>query len=178
MGLNVQTAQKSDFRAIRKLFLSAFPAEERPPFFLLRLKAKKSDMLAIRDGDDFVGFAYLICNRDLRYLFFFAITPEKRNMGYGTAVLELLKKRYQGERLFLAREQLDPTADNYEERIKRRQFYLQAGFSDLNCKITEMGVTFDVMSIGCTVSAEDYRLLMSSWTGKFLFRLFSMYLTE
>lgn len=168
MKLTLEEARASDYPKIKKLFLSAFPPEERPPFFIMQWRAKrgKGQMLAARDGETFVGFAYLICHEDLAYLFFLAIEDDQRGMGYGSAILKALRERCKGKRLFLAREQLDEKAPNYAQRVRRHSFYLRSGFADLPCRIQEGGVVFDAMGIGGNITAADYDKLVTAWGGK------------
>ena len=58
MKVMFKKANKKDYKRIKKLFISAFPPEERPPFFILKSKAEKGkgDMLSIYDGEVFIGF--------------------------------------------------------------------------------------------------------------------------
>ncbi len=180
MNLTLKKAVKAEYKLIKTLFISAFPPEERPPFFMLRRGADKGhgDMLIARDGDEFIGFCYLISNAVAGYLFFFAIKEDKRGMGYGSAVLAELHKMYGGKRIFLARETLDETAENYGERVRRHEFYLRNGFSDLSVKIKEATVTYDVMSMGGDVAPKEYDELITLWCGKFLRKFVKMEMTE
>ncbi len=176
MSLILKKAEKAEYKLVKALFVSAFPSEERPPFFMLRRGADKGhgDMLLAWDEDEFVGFTYLISNERTGYLFFFAINEDKRGMGYGSAVLAELRKMYEGKQIFLARESLDEAAENYAERVRRHKFYLRNGFSDLRVKIKEATVTYDVMSIGGDVAPEEYDKLMTAWCGKFIRRFVKM----
>ena len=171
MEITLKSAGKSDVLRIRSLYLSAFPPEERPPFFLMRHGARfgNGEMLSAYDGEEFVGFAYVVSNDAAAYLFFFAIEEAVRGNGYGSAVLDALKKRYSGRVLFLAREQLDESAENYGERVRRRQFYLKNGFSDLSVKIKEMTVIYDTMSVGGEIEPRAYARLMKKWCGSLVF---------
>ncbi len=180
MEIRLERADDSDYRRIKKLYKKAFPLEERMPFFLLKKRAVNgsAQMLAAKKGDEFIGFIYLICHLDLAYLFFFAIESDKRGSGYGSAVLGRLKETYKGKRLFLAREQLDKKADNYEQRVRRHKFYMQNGFEDLPCKIKEAGVVYDVMGTAGGILAEEYDALISSWAGKWVRRLVDMRILE
>lgn len=170
MSLILKKAEKSEYKFVKALFVSAFPPEERPPFFMLRRGADKGhgDMLTAWDEGEFIGFAYLISNAVVGYLFFFAIEENKRGMGYGSTILSEIRKMYEGKRIFLARESLDETAENYAERVRRHEFYLRNGFSDLSVKIKEATVTYDVMSIGGDVAAKEYDELISAWCGKLI----------
>ncbi len=180
MYITLEPADAADYKNIKTLYKSAFPPEERPPFFIIKNKAKKgkAQMLAARDGETFIGFAYLICCLDMAYLFFFAIDEAKRAMGYGSEILRLLRERYQGKRLFLAREQLDETADNYSQRVSRRNFYRKSGFEDLPCRIKEASVVYDVMGIGGNISPKEYDELITSWAGGLIRKLVDMRVLE
>jgi len=180
MKVMFKKANKKDYKRIKKLFISAFPPEERPPFFILKSKAEKGkgDMLSIYDGEVFIGFVYIVCRLDTAYLFFFAIEADKRGCGYGSAVLVELLKEYEGKRLFLAREQLDENSDNYDERVRRHKFYLKNGFCDLPVKIKEGNVIYDVMGVGGSVTAEEYDLLITQWCGKFMRKFVDMRIIE
>lgn len=180
MDLMLQQAEASDYKRIKRLYKKAFPPEERAPFFMIKNRAKrgKAHMLVIKERNLFIGFAYMVCYLDLAYLFYFAIEGDKRGAGYGTRVLAKLQERYQDKRLFLAREQLDQTADNYEQRKKRHQFYLHNGFKDLPCKIKEANVIYDVMSIGGNISAQEYDQLILQWSGKWIKKIIDMRILE
>lgn len=169
MELTLSPATGAEIRQIRELYFSAFPREERSPFGLMKRRAKQGvgRMLAAKDGGEFVGFTYIIESADCAYLFYLAIVPQTRGAGYGSAILAQLREMYADKRIFLARESLDESADNYEQRVRRHEFYLRNGFSDLNCKIRELTVTFDVMSVGGEITPEDYKNLIIPWCGKF-----------
>ncbi len=176
MSLALHIANPSDYKRIKPLFTSAFPPEERPPYFFLRRRGLqgKAEMLTVTDGDAFIGFAYLVCHRDLAYLFLFAIDDGCRGKGYGGKVLGMLRERYAGKRLFLARETLDEKAGNYEQRVRRRAFYMRNGFQDLPVKIKEASVVYDVMSSGGSVAPGEYDALITQWMGRSLRRLIDM----
>lgn len=180
MEVELDKIAKSDYKIVKKLYLSAFPKNERPPFFMLKAGVKKGagDFFVARDGELFVGFAYTVIYKDLAYLFYFAIDDALRGKGYGSAVLTELKRIYGEKRFFLAREMLDKDAPNYDERVKRREFYLKNGFTDLPIKIKEVSVTFDVMGIDCTVKKEEYDAMMTAFCGKLIRRFVDMRLIE
>lgn len=167
-------------KKLKKLYLTAFPAEERAPFFLIMSKAKsgKGDMLAAYDGEEFIGFAYMVCYKDLAYLFYLAVEENKRGKGYGGKILKAVKEKYSGNRIFLAREQLDESAENYTQRVNRHNFYLNNGFTDLPCQIKEANVIYDVMGIGGTVSAAEYEALITPWVGRLLRKIIDMRIIE
>ena len=161
------------YREVKRLYVSAFPRCERPPFWLLKSRAKKGlgDFLVAEENGTLIGFAYVIPYLDTAYLYYFAVSGGERGKGYGSRILGELKKIYSGKRFYLARETLDKGADNYAERVKRREFYLKNGFFDLPIMIKEASVTFDVMGVGGIVKSEEYDSMMTSYCGR-LIRLF------
>lgn len=180
-SLTQLTASSPEYKQVQSLFLSAFPKEERPPFRLLKRRAAqgRGDMLCAKEDDAFVGFAYMICHDDLAYLFFLAVDEGQRGKGYGSAILSAIKERYAQCRIFLAREMLDPSASNIDQRVKRRAFYLRNGFLDLPCRIKEADVVFDAMSMdGRGITAPEYHALIVNWTGRLRLLFVDMRLIE
>ena len=174
--ITLRTSDKDDNRKIKQLFRSAFPPDERPPYFLLNWKAKrgKAQMLVAKEDNTFVGFVYLVTYLDLVYLFFLAVDESRRGCGYGSKILIALKEKYRGNRIFLAREPLNPDVENYAQRVSRHDFYLKNGLVDLPMKIKEGPLIYDTMGIGGNISADEYHALICAWGGKLIPRLIDM----
>ncbi len=180
MQLTLRKATKADYSNIKKLYRGAFPPEERAPFFMLKRKAKqgKADFLVADSEGTWAGFTYVVCDEKVAYIFLLAIAPELRGQGCGSKVLEQLKEHYRGKRLFLAREQLDPASENYEQRLRRHEFYLKNGFEDLPCQIKEATVTYDCMGVGGNIKPEEYDSLMAYWSGTRMARMIGFRMIE
>ena len=172
----VELSTKEEFRKIKLLYKKAFPREERAPVWLIHktLKKKTAEMLVVKEGDAFLGFVYMVCNEKLAYVFYLALEESIRGSGYGSAVLRAMKDRYRDKNLFLAREKIDSSATNYEQRVKRHRFYLKNGFEDLSCEIKEGSVIFDAMGVNGEVSKEAYDELIVNWGGKLWARINDM----
>lgn len=168
------TKKLPDFKAIKQLYNEAFPDDERAPFGLLMRKAKKADFFAFYDGKKWLGLTYIVRHGRLAYIFYIAITPEQRGKGYGTAAMKALIEYYSGCRLFLALEQLDKSADNYDQRVKRHEFYKNCGLSELPYRIKEGNVIYDIMGVGGKVEPEEYRALIDNYLGWFMKRAVDM----
>ena len=177
--MNIQLKKvfsKSERSNIRRLYHHAFPADERAPFWLLkrRERCNNVDWWSIYDGGTWTGFFYVIHYKDLSYVFYFAIAEQFRGKGYGSQALTQLKQEYTGRRIFLAIEQLDPAAKNYNERVNRKQFYERNGFSDLHQKLREGNVVYSLLGIGGAVRKEEYKTLIRGWAGPILSRIVKM----
>lgn len=180
MSITLENYTAQDKKMIKKLYISAFPAEERAPFFMVAAKAKKgrAELLTARENGRFAGMVYMVCNEKLAYLFYLAVDESQRGKGIGGEIINALKERYKGRRIFLAREQLDKSAENYSQRVSRRNFYLRCGFEDLPCLIKEGPVIYDAMGIGGNVSAAEYDELIVKWCGKLMRRIIDMRIIE
>lgn len=175
--MTLDYAHNNDFKDFKRLYNTAFPPEERHPYFFIRhsLKRKKGALLIAKDQETFIGFAYLLCYKDLVYLFFFAIEEQMRGHGYGSEILRLIKEKYKGKRIFLAREPLDDRAENAQQRVKRWEFYKKNGFTYLPMNIIEKNYVFETMSIGGAVSPAEYDMLVNDWCGKLGCKLLKLY---
>lgn len=159
---------------IKHLYRTAFPKEERAPLFFLfrKTKQKNNSFYAVMDNEEFVGLVYTIENEKMVYVFFFAIEEEKRGKGYGTKVLSLIKEMYPDRMVTLEIEDTaDKSADNYEQRINRLGFYRRNGFKQLQIRVNEAGVVYELLSTEVGITKEEFLDLMRNFLGEILFRL-------
>ena len=158
--LTMEKARLRDLPAVRRLYGQAFPPEEQLPFWSVW---RDSEIWVGRMRGTFAGFLSLIARGDLVYLFFFAVAPELRGQGLGGKLIEGLKARYPGCRIFLAREPMDPAAENFPQRQARHRFYSRHGFRDLPLKTEENGYVYKAMGLGGDVAPEEYTALAAAW---------------
>lgn len=160
------TAQKNDLKQIKKLYKEAFPKEERYPFFLIqkRVREGKAEILAL-EQDGFAGLAIMMFYKDIVMLQFFAIAPEKRGQHLGSITLSLLKERYAGKRFLLEIETLRPEAENYADRVRRKNFYLRNGMKEMNVVVFLFGVELELLTDGGDVSFEEYHAVYTDMLG-------------
>ena len=160
-------------KQIKKLYKSAFPRNERAPFFLLmrRTGNGRDSFNAVIKNGEFIGLVYTISTEKLVYIFFLALTEDKRGKGYGSEILERIQNTNQNKAIMLLVEDTDDTgADNYEERIKRLNFYISNGFKRLNIKVNEAGVDYEILGTKDSVSSADFFGIMRDWVGGVLFK--------
>ena len=133
---------------VENIFRISFPrrtAVSMEDFF--RMKAQGNfDFQAIFDGDDLVGFYNALVSDSITYLFFFAIDSDARSRGYGSRVLSLLPDQYPDRIQILDMERVDPEADNYDQRCRRRDFYEKNGYYDSGYQISYFGEVFTLMT--------------------------------
>lgn len=138
-------------KAVKHIYLSSFPKEERLPFPLLRALTvgRGVDLTAYTDGEKVLGFTYTIAADDILFVLFFAVEETYRGKGVGSAILAELKAKSRA--VVLNIEPLDPHAENYEERCQRFRFYEKNGFFDTGRDIREVGGVFRVLSTNQTI---------------------------
>lgn len=145
-------------RKIKELYISAFPKHERMPWWILRILAtqKDAEITGYYDDNAFCGFTYTITAEDMLFVLYFAVNIEIRGKGYGSAILEMLKQNNPDKTIFLNIELLDEGAENYDERVRRFNFYKKNGFYDTGLNMDEVGGTFRVLSSRENIDEEAF----------------------
>ena len=157
MKLNLNYKENID--KIEELYLTAFPKIERKPFYLIIEKCNNGSMEIItiqNDNNDFLGFAIMILNDDMVLLDYFAIAPESRGKNVGSTALKLLFERYKNMRFILEIENTEIECDNFEERKRRKSFYIRNEMSVMPFKVNLIGVEMEVLTYDCEVTYEEY----------------------
>ena len=146
---------KQYYENAKKLYNTAFPPAERIPFVILYRKAKGSNVT------------------------FFAVTqgsPDARGNGIGSKILSLVKDKFPNCRLVLNIEALDENAENNDERIKRREFYVKNGFFGAGYNVREYSVIYENMCYSkdlIPVSKDEYTALIKAYLGKIMYYFYS-----
>lgn len=156
-----------DFVMINDLYHRAFPAEERAAMQYLIKKANdgKGELLGIYDENQWIGLIYVITYKELSYIFYLAIDEKYRGRGYGSSVLECMKKRYH-HTIMLSIEEVDKKYENYKQREKRKQFYLKNGLKEMDFYIVEAGVKYEMLYCGKQLDSTYYDELMFFYAGQ------------
>ena len=157
---------------IERLYIEAFPAGERKPFsMLLRMRRKqKANLLVIHETKTgkVVGLAFFLKYKEDVLFDYFAVIPECRNKGYGSVVLEKIKEYYSGRRIFGEVEVPDKNADDYNNQLRRMEFYKRNDFKETGIVIDMNGCELQIMYVGeKPVSYEEYRIFIDKVFGFF-----------
>jgi len=152
-----------DFRKQKELQKRAFPKEEQYPFWVLRLMAcrKGIDYFAHYDNDLFCGISYTSSTDKMMYVLYLAVNDKIRSKGYGTLMLKHLNEMSGNKEITLNIEPLDENADNYEQRVKRMEFYERNGFRDTGYHLVDVTGEYAILSTADNFSVEDYKKAIS-----------------
>ena len=143
---------------MKRLYLEAFPLSERKPFSLMKKKARKGEMelLAVLDGNRFVGLAITVLYKDKVLLDYFAIRKDCRGKNYGSEALRILLYRYREQRMIFEIELAGEDAGESDEKVRRKRFYLKNGLKETGIHIRLFGVPMEILTEGKPITYEEY----------------------
>jgi len=150
MKLNVVkiNSQFKDMDKVNKLALEAFPPEEylAPDKIMDLTREDGFNFLAYYDKNKFIGFTVVKIYKKMSYLFFLAVDRNFRRQGYGSKIIQKLKELYPDCNQVADFEKVDKKAENYEQRVKRKNFYLKNGYRETGKFLSYLNVDYEVMS--------------------------------
>lgn len=155
-----------EIKEAQKLYHRAFPIEERiEDGQLLALMRQGSAKLlaidALEDGQTYAGagYAYIILGAEgVGYLLFFAIDDSWRGKGLGGGFLRLLSESDICSQIVLDIENtIVEDAPNMEERLRRKQFYLERGFRETPYRLLYEGGIYEVLCTDDAVNMTGYQ---------------------
>ena len=158
-------ADFQDLEKVEILAKEAFPPEEYlSPANLIAMANKDNNLkfLALYHETDFAGFMVVKTYKTMAYLFFLAICPDFRGFGLGSLAVKTLKQLYPDYCQVVDFEQVDDRADNYRQRVKRKQFYLRNGYRETGLFVKYLDVTYEVMSMGIPFNLTDFKEMFAT----------------
>lgn len=79
-------------------------------------------------------------------IFYLAVSPRARGKGYGSMILDYVKKKGKEKNVNLDVEALDTSAENIAERFRRVEFYRRNGITDTGYRLFGNGIKYMVLS--------------------------------
>lgn len=160
-----------EYAKIKSLYRRAFPICERKPFSIIRKMQKKgkSDIWYFSDESGFLGLATTINSDKIVLIDYFAVTEKQRGRGKGTEMLRALIRHYSPRAVFLEIEIPYESADNYAERVRRKNFYINAGLTPMGTRARLFGVDMELLGVGCTLNFDEYRNFYLENYGRFAY---------
>ena len=160
-----------DVLRIRRLYREAFPRCERKPFSIIRAMEKKgkTDLWYFEDEGGFAGLCATINGKNEILIDYLAVAKKRRGTGVGTKMLSALIEHYRDFGIFLEIEELDPSAKNNAERIRRKEFYLREGLTPMDTHVKLFGVDMELLGKNCHLNFDEYRDFYLTNYGKFAY---------
>lgn len=144
---------------IYRLYQSAFPKNEKKPFSMIRSMQKKgkTDVWYCEKNGKFAGLVVTINGPEQILLDYLAVGEKYRGQGVGSELLQQMRKQYAGKGVFLEIETVTESADNYEERKRRKKFYLSNGMTEMKVYVELFGVEMELLGFDCMLTFEEYQ---------------------
>lgn len=144
---------------IYRLYQSAFPSTEKKPFSMIVSMSKrgKTDVWYCEESGMFAGLVITINSEDKILIDYLAVNAKRRGQGVGSQILQAIRKIYTGKGVFLEIEVVDENAKNYEERKRRKQFYLANDMTELKVFAELFGVDMELLGYDCSLTFDEYR---------------------
>lgn len=176
--MDILNMNQKPWKEIKEIYLEAFPKSERKPFLTVRrsVKKRKTQLLTAMDNGILQGFAMVIPYRDMVMVDYLAVSGKIRCHGTGSKIMQEVCKRFFDKRIVLLIEKLDDNAENKEQRIARRKFYLKNGFTSSDIFITGYSGNMEILKFGGTVSPQEYMDLQRYALGKLMFYMSGIHL--
>lgn len=159
--------KKEEYKRLKALYLESFPREERLPFWYMVKKTKKEgvDLFSLYAGEEFIGLMHTVEHGDIVFIWYLALVPSKHGAGYGSRILQDVNQVYPNKRIILNIEIDDPASDNYEQRKRRKQFYLRNGYESHGLYTKEAGIVFEMLCLGGAVTHSEYKEVLNYYFG-------------
>ena len=155
------------FPQVKALYESAFPANERIPIKHLLDDKIKREFWAFFDKEDgenaaaprFCGFSNSITHGSITNIVYFAVVPELRSRGYGSQILQAIRKQHPDTRIVvdIEVEEDSKNAEELERRNRRLEFYTRNGFDSSPVDYVWQGEHYRLLSAGGIVTEKEFR---------------------
>ncbi|MDD5941248.1 GNAT family N-acetyltransferase [Fibrobacter sp.] len=163
------------FPQVKALYESAFPANERIPIKHLLDDKIKREFWAFFDKEKgenhaevgkeiaaapkFCGFSNSITHGSITNIVYFAVVPELRSRGYGSKILQAIRRQHPDTRIVvdIEVEEDSKDAEELERRNRRREFYQRNGFDASPVDYVWQGEHYRLLSAGGTVTEKEFR---------------------
>lgn len=150
-------SQSLELDKVQKLYVKAFPDNERSPLvLLLDDNSNCSEIFAFYDNELFCGFISILTTNDISHILYFAIDETLRDKGYGTQALHLLKQLKHQNRILADIEVNTSIATNNEQRKKRKQFYMRNGYIPSGVYYDWRDESYEILINGGSLSEKEF----------------------
>ena len=148
-------------------------AGEKAVFYAEKSTVKKGKavVMTATEGGVLLGFTVLIPYKDIVMVDYLAVSSKIRSKGTGSYIMQNVCRHYAGKKIVLLIERLDDQAQNREQRVARRRFYLKNGFTSSDIFIEGVSGELEVLNYRGKVSQEDYICLQRYALGELFFKL-------
>ncbi|ALS98020.1 GNAT family N-acetyltransferase [Lacimicrobium alkaliphilum] len=172
MSINFRPLTKYDANYLKviDLYKEAFPGAQHIPTWILRYKLRngKAGFNVLYAQDTWIGLIYITEYQDIVFVHFLAISESCRSGGYGSKVMDSLKEMYSGKRIVLNIEVIDKKGKNYQQRVKRKAFYENNGFTSSGYIVKEPAERLEMLILSGNITKEEIEAMYKDLFGGIL----------
>lgn len=171
--MEIKRICQSQWNDVKNIYMEAFPKSERKPFFFLKCAVQKgkSEIWVASQSDVVAGFIVLIPYYDMVLVEYLAVSNQIRSKGSGSKILGEICRQYDDKRILLLIEKIDDTANNLEQRIARKRFYLKNGFESSGVLMQGVSGDMEILCHGGSISGDEFIAVQTYALGRILFGL-------
>lgn len=165
MEIQIREALECELDKILEIYTEAFPKEERKPFEIIceHNRTGKAELSSILIDGQAAGMVHTYVFGEFAMVDYFAIHKDKRNLGVGSIVIDLIRERYKGYKIYLEIED----ASIGEMQARRLEFYKRCGLRQVGTYVNLFGVDMELLAFDdFSVSFEEYFALYSYMGGE------------
>ncbi len=165
MELTVRNVRLSS-ADIKRIYLEAFPPEERMPFPLMVAMSKlwNTEFWGFYDNGLPCGLIYLATGRDTVFVMFLAVDRPLRSKGYGRAILRQMRARYPDKKMIVSIEPCSGNSPGLALRKRRKAFYLRNGYAETGYQMRLGGVEQEILIANGSFSTREFRLFLALYS--------------
>ncbi len=165
MNIELVKSKDEDLQKILEIYTEAFPKEERKPFEIIceHNRIGKAELLSILIDGNVSGMVHTYLFEDFAMVDYFAIHKDKRNLGAGTHVIDLIREKYNGYKIYLEIED----ASIGKMQARRLEFYKRCGLTQVGTYVNLFGVDMELLAFDdFDVTFSEYFALYSYMGGR------------
>lgn len=169
MTIKFSPLSKDDinYSNVIELYKEAFTTVRRVPSWMLRymMRKGKPGFSVLYENETWIGLIYITQYKDIVFVHFFAIDASHRSKGYGSKVLDSMREEYSQSRIVLNIEELGEHFENASQRVKRKAFYKNNGFSSSGYLIKEPEERLEMLILEGNISKAEIAAMYKSLFG-------------
>lgn len=151
------TQHDDNFAKVIQLYKKAFTTVRHIPAWILRFNMRKgkNGFNALYIDNTWIGLIYSTEYNGVVLIHFLAISAALRSGGYGSKVMDSMKRMHAGKRIVLNIELLDKQEKNYSQRVKRKAFYEKNGFISSGYIVKDTSEALEMLIVGGSIRKEE-----------------------
>ena len=155
MEIKLRKVLECELDKLLEIYTEAFPKEERKPFEVIceHNRTGKAELSSILIDGQAAGMVHTYVFGEFAMVDYFAIHKDKRNLGAGSRVIELIREKYKGYKIYLEIED----ASIGEMQARRLEFYKRCGLKQVGTYVNLFGVDMELLAFNdFSVSFHEY----------------------